>query len=304
MFRKKNKNKIIESRGDRIMQGIIFAILLFILIIVAYPVIYVVSCSFSGADAINGGKVLLWPVNPTLAGYKFAFSYQQVWIGYRNTIFYTVVGTSISIVMIVLMAYPISRPKYQGKSLAQTIFLISMLVGAGLIPCFLLRHSLGLYNNIWAVLTAGILSLNHGFILRTAFKSTVPGELYDAATIDGANDFQCLVKIALPLVKATISVLVLYNAVGRWNSYFHEMIYLRDKDLYPLQLFLRAILTGAQASFDLDTVQNADMLAQIERGTEQIKYALIVVSTVPVLALYAVVQKYFEKGVMLGSVKG
>lgn len=297
------KRGIRESHGDRIMQVIVAIILLVILIVVAYPVLYVISCSFSSADAISAGKVILWPVSPTLAGYNFVFNYKQVWVGYRNTLFYTVTGTTLHLLLTLLAAYPLSKQYYQGKKVVTTLFLIAMLTSAGLIPTFIVKYKLGLYNSIWAVILAGALSINHVIIMRTAFRSSIPGELFDAATIDGASDFQCLVKIAIPLAKATISVITLYAAVSKWNEYFTAMIYLRDKDLYPLQLFLRPILTAAM-QFDLSTIGSADMLAQVERGTEQIKYALIVVTTVPVLVLYAIVQKYFEKGVMIGSVKG
>lgn len=300
---KKNKNKIRESVGDRVLQGVTAVVLTLILILVGYPVIYVIACSFSSSNAIMTGRVFLWPKDFTLAGYQFVFSYERVWVGYRNTVFYTVVGTAIKLFVTTLAAYPLAKSNYQGRKFFTTIFLIAMLTGAGLIPTFITRYKLGLYDNVWAVILPGALSVSHCLILRTAFKTSVPGELYDAATVDGASEFQTLVQIALPLIKATLSVILLYTAVAEWNSYFTAMIYLNDENLYPLQLILRTILTASQ-QFDTNSITNADMLMMLESGTEQIKYALIIVSTVPVLILYGVVQKYFEKGVMIGSLKG
>ncbi len=298
----KVRNKIKDSRGDRVLQGVTATILTLILILVGYPVLYVVACSFSSSNAIMTGRVFLWPKDFTLAGYDFVFQYEKVWVGYRNTVIYTVLGTAIKLFVTTLAAYPLARPKYQGRRLCTTLFLIAMLTGAGLIPTFITRYNLGLYDNIWAVILPGALGISHCFILRTAFKTSVPGELYDAATIDGCSEFQVLWKIALPLIKATLSVILLYTAVGEWNAYFNAMIYLNDETKYPLQLVLRTILTAAQ-TIDTNSL-SADQLVQLESGTEQIKYALIIVSTVPVLVLYAIVQKYFKKGVMIGSLKG
>lgn len=302
MSKMKVRNKIRESTGDRVLQGFTCTMLVLILILVGYPVLYVIACSFSSSNAIMTGRVFLWPREFTTAGYEFVFQYDRVWDGYRNTVFYTVSATCIKLFVTTLAAYPLARPKYQGRRFITFIFLVAMLTGAGLIPTFITRYNLGLYNNVWAVIIPGALSISHCFILRTAFKTSVPGEIYDAATIDGASEFQVMAKIALPLIKATLSVILLYTAVGEWNSYFTAMIYLEDKDMYPLQLILRTILTAAQT---IDTGNlSADMLLQLESGTEQIKYALIIVSTVPVLVLYAIVQKYFKKGVMIGSLKG
>lgn len=303
MLSQKKKNKIRESAGDRILQGFTTAVLLVILIIVAFPVLHVLASSFSSATAISTGKVVIWPVNFTLEGYKFTFRYRQIWIGFRNSILYTIGGVAISMSLNTLCAYPLSRPTYQGKNMLMKIFFFTTLFHAGLIPTYLVKSALGMVNTIWAVLLAGALGVRNMIILRTAFRNSVPGELYDAAAIDGANEFQIMWKIALPLVKATVSVLILYTAVGCWNEYFESMIYLRDTNLYPLQLFLRTILTAAQ-SLDLSSVSSSDMLAVAESSKEQIQYAMMVLTTVPLLLMYAMAQKYFEKGVMIGSVKG
>ncbi len=302
LLAKKNKNKIIESRGDRVLHAITTMFLLAILILVGYPVLYVVSCSFSSAQALSSGRVLLWPVEPSLAGYEFILHYKVIWIGYRNTILYTVVGVTLCMIMQTICAYPLSRPHYQGRRGIMFYYFLTTMVGAGLIPTFIVKANiLGLYNSMWAVFTTGIVGVSNVIILRTALQG-VPAELYDAAAIDGANDFQTMIQVALPLVKATLSVLVLYAAVGCWNDYFNAMIYLQDDNKYPLQLFLRTILTAAQ-SFDTEGMEQT-LAQQVDNGTEQIQYTLIVISTVPVLLMYFAVQSSFKKGVMIGSVKG
>ena len=298
----KQKSKIKDPVGDRVLMAITTIVLILIVIIVGYPVIYVISSSFSSAKALGSGKVLLWPVDMTLAGYEFVFQYKQIWIGYRNTIFYTVCGVSITLFLDIICAYPLSKSNFQGRGLYTAYLMFTTIIGAGLIPTYIVKSGLGMVNTIWAVILAGAISVHNVIILRTSFKSSIPGDLFDAAEIDGANDFQCLVKIAIPLAKATISVITLYSIVGCWNEYFNSMIYLRDKNLYPLQLILRSILT-AGSQLDMTNV-SATMQNLASEGTEQIKYCLIVISTVPVLVAYAVVQKYFKKGVMVGSVKG
>ena len=301
---KKNKNKIIETRGDRVLQAATTIFLLLILIIVGYPVLYVVSCSFSSGDALRRGLVYFLPIEPTLAGYEFVFNYKTVWVGYRNTIFYTIFGVIITMFMQIIAAYPLSRPNYQGRNVLMKIFFLTTMFGAGLIPTYMVKSALGMVNTVWAVLLAGVVGVSNVIILRTAFRSSIPGELYDAAAIDGASDVQTMVQIALPLVKATVSVLVLYSAVGCWNDYFNAMIYLRNEGFYPLQLFLRTILTGAQQIKNDSSSSSSQAMQQAADGVEQIQFAMIVVATVPVLLFYFAVQKYFEQGVMVGSVKG
>lgn len=300
---KRNPNKIKRPFSDNVLNVITIILLLFVCVLVGYPILYVIACSFSNTKAISGGRVFLWPVDFTLDGYKFALSYGKIWIGFRNTVFYTFFGTIISLAIKILCAYPLSKPYFQGKKQYLSVILLTMLVNPGLIPNFLIKTQvLGLFNNVWVILISGALGASHVFILRTAFRSNIPSELFDAAEIDGANDFQCLVKLAIPLAKATISVICLYVIIGQWNDYFTAMIYLRDENLYPVQMFMRAILT-MNSSFNTSELTTAQQTLASE-GIEQIKYALIVISTIPCLLFYAVVQKYFKKGVMVGSVKG
>lgn len=300
----KDKSKIRESAGDRVLEVFTTILLALVVFIIGYPLIVIVSSSFSSSSALSSGKVLLWPVDFTFAGYKFVFQYKRVWIGYRNSIFYTITGVCLTMFMQIMMAYPLSKRDYQGKGVILKLLLVAMMTGAGLIPTFLLKMKLGLINNVWAVILAGLVGIRNVFMLRNAFKNSIPGELFDAAKIDGANDFQCLVKLGIPLAKATISVLVLYSAVGCWNDYFNAMIYLTSRqDLWPLQLVLRNILTASQ-SISTEGMSTTVQQAMQDSGIEQIRYCLIIIATVPVLVLYTIVQKYFEKGVMIGSVKG
>ena len=302
---KNTSTKIRESTGDLILNIITGFVLVLIILVVGYPVIYVISCSFSDPAALQAGKVFLWPVEPCLNAYQFILRYRQVWTGFRNSIFYTVCDVFLQMTMTILVAYPLSRRYYQGRGFITFVFYMSTRIGAGLIPVFILKCNLGLFDNIWAVLLSGSISVSHMLILRTAFQTSIPGDLFDAAMIDGANHFQAVTKIALPLTKATLSVLILYCIVGQWNEYFTSMLYLRDENLYPLQLVLRPIMTAAssQAGIDVSEMTTASQ-EMAQKGLDNVRYGLIVISSTPPIVAYFVVQKYFKGGVMLGSVKG
>lgn len=300
----KNKTKIKESLGDSILLGFTDVVLILVLIIVGYPVVYTISSSFSSNQAIQAGRVILLPVDFSLASYEFVFKYEKIWRGFRNSLMYVVLGTSVTMGLNIISAYPMSKRYFQARGLIMTILFIPTMISAGMIPTLLVRSAMGLRNNIWAVILYGAFGCHGMIIIRTCFQNAVPGELYDAAAIDGANDFQTLTKIALPLSKATLSVQTLYSAVGCWNEYFGSMLYLPGReDLWPLQLVLRPLMTAAQQLSQND-LSSAEVTALQNTGTEGVTYALIIISTVPVLLLYFVVQKYFEKGVMVGSVKG
>ncbi len=300
MKRKKKKNH--RMKGDRTMQVITTVFLLLVLFIVGYPVLYVISASFSSAEALSTGRVLLWPVDINLEGYRFVLKYKTVWTGFRNSIIYTVIGVSLTMLLQICAAYPLSRPNYQGRKLMTKVYILTMLVNAGLIPNFLLRNSMGLVGSPAAVILTGSMGVSSMIILRTAFTS-VPQEMFDAAKVDGASDFRCLWSVALPLSKATLSTLLLFSISGNWNEYFNSMIYLRDNNLWPLQLVLRGILTGAQA-MEAAQMSSSEMAAMAQTNAEQIRYVLIIIATVPVLIAYGLLQKNFKKGMMVGSVKG
>ncbi len=294
-------SKIRESAGDAVLNVFTSIVLIAVILIIALPLIHIISAAFSSSAALEAGKVFLWPVEPSLEAVDFVLGYKAVWRGFGMSVFYTVCDVFLQMTMTILVAYPLSRRTYQGRSLVTMIFYMSTRISAGLIPSFVLKCSLGLFDNIWAVLISGSISVSHILILRTAFQTSIPGELFDSAMIDGANHFQCVTKIAMPLAKATLSVLVLYCIVGQWNEYFTSMLYLRNEKIYPLQLVLRPIMTAASAASKFGASITQTMQSN---GMENVRYALILISSVPPIAAYFVVQKYFKGGVMMGSVKG
>lgn len=300
----RKKNKIRLSKSDRVLSAVTTIFLVFVFLVIAYPLLVIISSSFSSTKALNSGRVFFLPVDFSLAGYKFVFQYESVWIGFRNSLFYTVTGVLVTMLLQILMAYPLSKPNYQGKSVVLKLMLFAMMFSAGLIPTYILKMKLGMVDSVTAIIFASCIGINNVFMLRNAFRHSIPGDLFDAAYVDGANEFTCLVRIAIPLAKATISVLVLYSVVGCWNDYFNAMIYLpTKKELWPLQLILRNILTSA-SSLSVEGIGSGAIQQMQDSGFEQIKYCLIIIATVPVLGMYMVVQKYFEKGVLVGSVKG
>lgn len=298
-IKKKNKR---ESFSDRTFNTILLIIVSVWLLIVAYPLIYIVSSSFSSAQAVTTGQVLLWPVDVSVVGYELVFENANVWTGYANTILYTIAGTFLNVVMTILCAYPLSRSNYQGRGLFTLYFLIPMYFGGGLIPTYILISKLGLVNTRTFMIINGALGLGNMIIMRTSFKSNVPSELLESAKMDGISDIGYLMRILLPLSKATISVIALYYMVDHWNAYFAGLVYLRDRELYPLQLILREILSAAQV--DTSAYTDPEIIAKMKGAADVMKYALIIVATVPMLVIYPFVEKFFEKGVMVGSVKG
>lgn len=292
-----------RSWDDKILYATTDIILLLLLFVVGYPIIYVLSCSFSSGAAVSSGRVLLWPVDFSLSGYEVVFSYKSVWSGYANTIFFTVTATILNMAMSVLVAYPLSRPNYQGRSWVTMMYTITMMFGAGLIPSYLLMSDLGLVNSRWGfvIMTGGVSAYNM-IIIRTYFKNSIPSELIEAARIDGCSELRTLWSVVLPLSKAVLSVVTLYYAVGHWNSYFNAMIYLRDKELHPLQLILRDILSASK--IDLSEIDDPELLEKMAGMADLMKYSLIVISSAPLIIAYPFVQKFFKTGVMIGSVKG
>ena len=304
LFKKKEQKKIKETTADKILNLVTTLILVFVLAIVIYPVAFIIAASFSSSRALEAGKVFMWPVEPTLWAYEFVLGYKPVLTGFRNTVFYCAWGIFLDTFLTLLVAYPLSRPDFRGKRAYTMIFYMSTRIGAGLIPGFLLRVDLGMYNTLWPILVPGGVAVGNILILRTAIKSGIPGELFDAAMIDGASHFQCMLELALPLAKATISVLILYSLVGHWNEYFNAMIYLQDTNLYPLQLVLRPVMTASAGNSGINAGQSSANQIKGDEGMEHVRYALITITTAPMIIAYSFVEKYFEKGMMIGSVKG
>ncbi|MBW4845091.1 MAG: carbohydrate ABC transporter permease [Lachnospiraceae bacterium] len=296
------RRRLAMKREDMAFSFMVYVLLTFVLIIIAFPLIYLVSASFSSPQAVISGRVWLLPVDFTIKGYEAIFKDSSIIRGFLNSLYITAVGTGINILMTVMMAYPISRKKFYGRKAFTMFMMITMFFGGGLVPTFLLINHLHMYNTFWAVMVPGCVGITNVIICRTYFESSIPEELYESASLDGCDDFGFLIRIVLPLSKPVLAVLVLYYAVGHWNSYFNEMIYLEDKVKYPLQVVLRQILIMSQVAdemmLDFSAAEQAQGMADL------LKYSTIVVSSLPMLILYPFIQKYFVKGVMIGSVKG
>lgn len=296
-------------KGDTFFDLVVLLLLSIIFVIVLYPLIYVLSASLSDAEAVQAGKIVLLPVGFTLNGYKFTFQNPEIWIGYGNSLFYTVLGTILNLVVTLPCAYALSRNNIAGKGVIMIYFMITMYVSGGLIPQYLNVRSFGLLNTRTFMLIHGAVSVYNLIVARTFFANSVPLEITEAAEIDGCDDFRTFIQIVLPLSKALTSVMVLYYGVARWNSYFDAMVYLDDRNKKPLQLFLRKILIQGNLIKDLansDSLSPAQLeeMQELAKGAELVKYSVIVVAAIPMMILYPRLQKYFEKGVMLGSVKG
>ena len=298
----RRKKKLNNSMSDRAFNTLLTVVSTIWLLIVAYPCIYIISSSFSSGNAVSSGKVLLWPVEFSLTGYELVFKYKMIWTGYANTILYAGLGTLIHLAMTIFGAYPLSRRNYQGKSFVQKFLTVSMLFGGGLIPTYILVSSLGLVDTRIYMIISGAVGISHIIIMRTFFQSNIPYELLESAKVDGISDAGYLFKIVLPLSKASISVILLYAMVGKWNDYFGPMIYLRNRELYPLQLVVREILNNAKV--DTSNITDAEVVEKLAAAADLMKYSLIIISTLPMLILYPCLQKFFQKGVMIGSIKG
>lgn len=301
----KQTNKIRKnSTADMVYIVITEVILWFMLVIILIPLVYIVSSSFSSPEAVGNGWVYLWPVDFSLKGYAAVFTTEKVWIGFRNSIFYTVVGTVINIVVTMLAAYPLSRRDLKGRGVVTVIFTFTMLFSGGMIPTYLLVRDLKMINTVWAMLIPGAMSVYNVIIARTYIQSSIPFDLYESASLDGCTDDRYLISVVLPLAKPIIAVLVLWYAVGHWNQYFNAMIYLRDSNLLPLQIVLRNFLIvedmndSSLATMSMEEYMDKLYLKNLYQ------YSLIVIASAPVMMLYPFIQKHFVKGIMLGSLKG
>jgi len=302
MSKKKHPTAIGLPMSDKIMHAVVMFFMILLVVVIMYPLIFILSSSFSSGFAVSTGRVILWPVEPSVEGYKYVFNYQKVWTAYGNTIFYTVLGTCLNLFLTVITAYPLSRKNFQGRGFYLTVFMITMFFGGGMIPTYILMSRIGLTNSRWTLILMGGISVYNMIVMRSFFSSSIPNDLFDAARIDGASDIGYLLKIVIPLSKAVFAVIILYYAVGHWNQYFNAMLYLRKEELYPLQLVLRDILKAATIKPTDD--MSAEDIEAMRGMSDLLKYALIVISSAPILCAYQFVQKFFEKGVMIGSVKG
>ncbi len=295
------KNALIKlGTGDKVFYAINTAFLLLMALIVLYPLYFIVIASISDPDAVLGGKVVLYPVQITLDGFKKILERTDIWRGYLNTIIYTALTVVFSLVVTIPAGWALSRRTLPGKKGLMIYFIIPMFFGGGLIPFYNVMSSLGLVNTIWSIVLPSVLSVWNLFMTKTFFESSIPDGLVEAAKIDGAGEYRIFTSLVLPLSKAILAVMALYYAIGQWNSYFNAMIFLQNENLYPLQLVLKEILIASESTVG----GSGETILEQYRMANQIKYVSVIVSSVPVLMLYPFVQKYFSQGVMIGSLKG
>jgi len=293
--------RIRESSGDRLFLFGVYSFLLIIFLLVLYPLLYVISSSLSSPTAVSSGRVWLYPVDFSLRGYQVAFSNPQIITGYGNSLYYTFFGTLISVIATVLVAYPLSRRNLYGRNAIMLFITFTMIFSGGLIPTYLVVKNLGMLDTRWALIIPQAVAAWQVIIARTFFQVTIPEELAEAAALDGCSDLRFLWSVVLPLSKPIIAVLVLMYAVGQWNAYFDALLYLKSDDLQPLQLVLRSILI-------LNTTTSGSMEASVmverQQMADLLKYSLIVVGSLPVLLIYPFAQRYFVRGMLIGSIKG
>ena len=305
----KRRSSIRHAREDRLFYVLDVGLLGFTFLLVIYPLIYVVSSSFSDALEVVAGRVWLLPVKPSLEGYKAVFEYNELWLGYGNTIFYTVFGTIYNVLMTMLIAYPLSRRDCKGRGLLMFLFTFTLFFQGGLIPTYLLIRSIGLIDTRAALIIPFAIGVWNVIITRTYLQSNIPGELYEAARVDGATNTRMLWSVVLPLSGPIIAVITLFYAVNHWNQFFNALVYIRRQELRPLQIILREILVLNSPGV-IDQLMASASPEQVEALQARmylqglIQFALIVVATAPILAVYPFVQKYFVRGVMIGALKG
>lgn len=290
-------------RSDRFFNAVVYILCFLVFVIIAYPLYFVVIASISDANLVALGEVTLYPKGLSTFAYQKIFEDARIWIGYRNTIFYSVVGTLVNLLLTLPAAYALSRKELPFRRMLMFYFIFVMYFGGGLIPTYLLIKRLGLENTPWVFIIPFSVNVFNLIVTRTYFESSIPNELYEAAIIDGCSHFKYFLKVVLPLSKPVISVIGLYYFVGHWNDFFTGLIYIRDKNLVPLQLVLRDILIS-NLVFKEGVGMGGEAGGYAQRYADAIKYALIIVSSLPVLVIYPFLQKYFEKGVMIGAIKG
>ncbi|MGW3653979.1 carbohydrate ABC transporter permease [Streptomyces sp. NPDC000878] len=299
--RRRKARRVHETRVDRMFLFCVYLLLFTFLAVVLLPLLNIVANSFSDPNAVTSGRVLFWPVDFSLRGYEVALSDPEIVTGFLNSLFYTVVGTLISVALTIAIAYPLSRKGLFGRGLLMGVVVFTMLFSGGLIPTYLVVQDLGMINTRWAMVVPQAIGVWQVVIASTYFRTMIPDELYEAAQLDGCGDLRFLWKVALPLAKPMIAVVGLMYAIAQWNSYFDALLYLKDADLYPIQLVLRNILI---LNSNTNGATNAAQLLERQHLADLLKYSLIVIASVPVLLIYPFVARYFTKGIMIGAIKG
>lgn len=301
-MRRKNVKpvKMKKSRQDRVVDIIIYAIAIIMMIAVIYPLWFIIIASFSNPTDVANGNVWLWPRKWVLDGYRELFKQSSIWRSYGNTIFYTIAGTLVALLVNITAGYAMSRKDMVGRKWINLFYIIPMFVSGGLIPIYLVVKSFNLLDTIWVMIIPFSVSTYNIIVARTFFSTNLPEGLWESAQIDGCGTIRYFFQFALPLSKAIIAVIGLWTAVGIWNSWFNALIYLQNENLQPLQLLLRRVLISNQSLLGAAT---GEMAAELRRLSDMMKYASIVISTVPIMCLYPFLQKYFNQGVMIGAIK-
>ena len=295
------RNHVVNPVGDRIFTAAVYIVLFLLAAVVVYPLIYVISASFSSPMALVNGEVFLLPVKPTLSSYQAVIRESRLWLGYRNTIVYTLVGVSINVALTVLGAYPLSRKDLVGRNALMLLITFTMFFSGGMIPLYIIVKQLNMLNTLWAVILPGAVSVTNLIIARTFFATSIPFELQESAFVDGCSNLRTLVSIILPLSMPILAVLLMFYGVAQWNAYFNAMMYLTNSKLYPLQIVLREILMTNSVADATDTTMNSVDQILLFEG---MKYAVVIVASLPVMCLYPFLQRYFVKGAMIGAIKG
>lgn len=293
----------IRSQSDRTVDLIVYFFISMIFIVTAYPLIYVISCSISSPAAVLRGEVYLWPIRPTLMSYEKIFKEGTLSLGLGNSVKYTLIGTAINLFMTTTGAYALSNKDLRGRKLITKLILFTMLFNAGLIPTYLVVKDLDLINTLWAITLPNAIGVTNFIIMKNTFEVSIPSDIKEAAYVEGASQISTFIRIILPLSLPIVAVMAIFYSVGHWNEYFNALIYLVDKNMHPLQVVLRDILVSNEiheAVGDANTFNNEDRLAL----SEGIRYSIIVVASLPMIAMYPFFQRFFVKGVMVGAVKG
>lgn len=302
---KRNKNAIKDSASDKVFMVLDWILLTILVIVIIIPLLNVVSSSLSAPSAVGAGKVFLLPKGFNLNAYRSLLQEKTIMTGFMNTIFYTVAGTLLNVVMTIACAYPLSRKELVGKKVIMFYFTFTMLFSGGMMPTYMLIKSLGLINTRWVMILPGAMTVYNMIVARTFFINTIPQELNEAAAIDGASDFKMILSVVLPLSKPIIAVLTLFYAVGHWNTFFDCFLYISKPELFNLQVVLRNFMANVKAMMDSSGISQTIAAAQdAALYQEVLKYAIIIFTSIPILLVYPMVQKHFVKGVMVGSLKG
>lgn len=296
-------NKANKKPSDVIFDIIIFTLCILVFLIVAYPLYFIIIASVSNSTLVSTGQVTLYPKGFSLFGYSEIFKNAKIWTGYKNTILYTLLGTLVNLTFTLPAAYSLSRKEFRARRPLMLFLVFTMFFSGGLIPTYLLMRDVHLTNTIWVFIIPFCVNVYNLIITRSFFENSIPKELYEAASLDGCTHFRFFATIALPLSKAVVSVVFLYYLVGHWNDFFTALIYIRTDDLQPLQIVLRDILLSNQV-FSQGAGAGGAAGGYAQQYADQVKYGVIIVSTAPILIVYPFIQKYFEKGVMIGAVKG